>query len=481
MELSDLLDIPLEKLRAELAKRELAEWSVYTNPNYIVANPHKQLIDALERVERGECKRLMVFMPPRVGKSEAVSVNFPSWYLGRNPDKRIILSSYGASLAYVQSRKARDLLDAFGQEVFKVSVAQGSKAVDEWNIEGHRGGLAAVGVDGPATGKGADLLIIDDPVKDMSDALSEAEREKKKSWYQAVARTRLHPGGAIVLLQTRWHEDDLAGWLLKEAQNGGEQWEVLCLPMVNPDKTLLWPERYDQKEVDAIRVAVGSVAWSALYQQEPVSQDGGMFKRAWWKRYKTLPHPSHIDEWGASMDCSFKETKKADPYVIQVWAKSGANCYLVFSLRKVGDYVDAKSDVERVKRLFPQIGAFLVEDTANGPAIISSLRNTVPGLIAVNPGSKGKPARAASVTPWCEAGNVWIPVSNEYAPIKWETDVVPGDPVELFVNELASFPKGKNDDQVDALSQQLNRWKDGVSDTPVMPLPSRPKPKGLDR
>ena len=273
----------LALLNRELARRSLGEWSKFTNPAYIIAPFHRKLLAALERVESGDCKRLIVSMPPRMGKTEAVSVNLPAWFLGRNPDKRVIVASYGASLAYINSRKSRNLLTAFGSEVFGVTVAKDSAAVDEWSIEGHRGGLAAVGVDGPATGKGADLAVIDDPIKDMKEALSEVVRSNVKEWYKSVLRTRLHPGGSIVVLQTRWHEDDLTGWLLEEARNGGEEWETLVLPMVNDAGQLLWPGRYSRAEVEAIKVAVGSTVWQALYQQSPSAAEGGMFKRHFWR------------------------------------------------------------------------------------------------------------------------------------------------------------------------------------------------------
>lgn len=459
------------KLTLSIARDSLAEWSTYTNPQYIVGPPHAKLLSALERVERGECRRLMVFMPPRVGKSEAVSVNFPSWFLGRNPDLRVILSSYGASLAYIMSRKARNLLTDHGTTVFGNTVAKDSSAVDDWSIAGHRGGLAAVGVDGPATGKGADLAIIDDPVKDMKEALSEIVRANVKDWYRSVLRTRLHPGARVVLLQTRWHEDDLAGWLLEEMKNGGEQWEVIVLPFYDESigtvpEGLIWPARFaseipNMAALDEFKRTVGSIVWDALYQQAPTSMDGGLFKRSYWRFWAkvhgapgtrskgcdTKPSvklPDKFDNVVISCDATFKDGAKNDFVAIQTWGSLRADRYLLRRVKRRLTFTETlkvlREEVAFARTWRKGSLKILVEDKANGSAIIDTLTVELGGIIPIEPDG-GKEARASAVQPSMEGGNVYLP----------EDDPT----VDEYISEFASFPKGKHDDEVDATSQAL--------------------------
>lgn len=470
--MTDQRDALLQTLYRERARESLARWSTFTNPMYIVGPPHRILINALERVERGECKRLMVFMPPRVGKSEAVSINFPSWFLGRNPELRVILASYGASLADTASRKARNMLDAYGPGVFGVGVARDSKAVDNWNIEGHRGGLAAVGVDGPATGKGADLAIIDDPIKDEKEALSEVVRESVRGWYRTVLRTRLHPGGRIVLLMTRWHEDDLAGWLLEQAKQGGEKWEVITIPFYDEvvktlPEALIWPDRFamdfpDLAALETFKVSVGSSAWEAMYQQRPTSEQGGMFKRHNWRFWSPTPGgvsanrprgcttlgsaslPEKFDTLLVSVDAAFKGNSNSDFVSIQRWGSRKAERFLLRRQCRQMTFTETlralREEVKDLKATYRQSYKILVEDKANGTAIIDTLNSELGGIISVEP-QGGKESRASAAQPAQEAGNVYLPEN---------------DPdIERFINEHASFPKGKHDDEVDAMSQAL--------------------------
>lgn len=295
--------------------------------------------------------------------------------------------------------------------------------------------MVAAGVGGPITGKGADLLVIDDPVKDAKDAESETQRKAKKDWYQQVARTRLHPGGAIVLVMTRWHEADLAGWLQEEAKLGGEQWEQLTLPMVS-DSQILWPERYSAEEVDNLRKAVGSRAWEALYQQRPSPQEGGIFKRHWWKRWDGAP--IHFEEVVQSWDCAFKDLSDSDYVVGGVIGRRGANKYLLDVVRRRMSFTETCQAIKALSAKWPTAHAKYVEDKANGTAVIDALRDTVSGLIAVNP-EGGKVARARAVEPDVEAGNWWLPQGASWA--------------DNFIEECAAFPNGAHDDQVDMLTQ----------------------------
>lgn len=404
------------------------------------------LCSKLEAVERGEIRRLMVFMPPRHGKSEVVSKKFPAWYLGRNPDREIILTSYADALAYDFSRIARDTLREHGS-LWGVRLAQGSSAVGRWGIEGHRGGLMAAGVGGPITGRGAHVAIIDDPVKNYEDALSKTIRDKVFDWYQSTLRTRLAPGGAIVLVMTRWHEDDLAGRLLAR---DSDQWEVISLPArAEPGDPLdrklgqpLWPERFGEDELTEIERDLGSQKWTALYQQRPSPMEGDMLRREWWRYYTA--QPARFDEVIQSWDMTYKDEDDSDYVVGQVWGRIDADKYLLDQVRARMAFPATVRAVQRLAGKWPEARTILIEDTANGPAVISTLRSQIPGIIPVRP-MGSKVARVSAASPQIEAGNVYIPHPSIAS---W---------VEGFVEECAAFPNGVNDDQVDAMSQALNR------------------------
>jgi hypothetical protein len=308
----------------------------------------------LEAVERGEIKRLMVFMPPRHGKSEVVSKKFPAWYLGRNPEKEMIITSYSADVAEDFSRIARDTLEEWGPKIFGVTVAQDSKAVDRWGVqsvpkdpdekpEKYRGGLKAAGVGGSITGRGAHVAIIDDPFKGVEDSSSPTMRQKVYDWYKAVLWTRLAPGGAIILVMTRWHEDDLAGRLIKEMEKeDGEKWEIVELPAVAEENDILgrspgeglWIERFGQAYYDKLKTTVGSKFFASLYQQKPRPGEGSTFKRRWFKYYKVKP--SRFDEMLQSWDCTFKDAETSDFVVGQVWSIRSGFLFIAPSTRPHG-------------------------------------------------------------------------------------------------------------------------------------------------
>lgn len=410
--------------------------------------PHLELLcSKLEAVERGEIKRLMVFMPPRHGKSEVVSKKFPAWFLGRNPSKEIIISSYSADLAYDFSRIARNTLRDCGPELWGVNLAQDSAAVSRWGIDGYRGGLMAAGVGGPITGRGAHIAIVDDPLKNSEDASSKTIRDKIYDWYRSTLRTRLAPGGAIVLVMTRWHEDDLAGRLLAK---GEDQWEVISLaalaesgdPLGRELGEPLWPWRFSKQELEEIRVDLGSQLWAALYQQRPAPVEGDMLKRHWWRYYDTPPQ--QFEQVIQSWDMTFKDAATSDFVVGQVWGRIGADKYLLDQVRERLDFPATVQAVRNLTNKWPQSSAILIEDKANGPAVIATLRREIAGIIAVNP-MGGKEARAAAVSPQIEAGNVYLPNPMR---VDWVQD---------FVEECAAFPNGAHDDQVDAMTQALAR------------------------
>ena len=421
--------------------------------------PHLDLLaERLLDVAQGKLTRLLIQMPPRHGKSEFASGHFPAWYLGTFPDRRIILASYEHDFAASWGAKARDRFAQWAPALWRIGVKRSKQASDDWQIGGHSGGMVCAGVGGPITGRGADVLIIDDPVKSAEEANSETYRNRAWDWYRATAYTRLEPGGAIILIQTRWHEDDLAGRVLAEAAKTGECWEVIKLTaLAEEDDVLgrsegepLWPERYPLESLSQIRESIGPYWWQALYQQRPAPPEGALFKQDWWRFYSDRDLPATFDQVLQSWDMAFKDTSDSDYVVGQVWGNVGARIYLLDQVRERMDFAKTLEAVEALSAKWPHALLKLVEDKANGPAVISALQFKVPGLVPVKP-QGGKLSRAQAILPLVAAGNVWLPNPQEQP---W---------VEQFLAEARSFPVGANDDQVDAMSQGL-QWFLGARD-----------------
>lgn len=401
------------------------------------------------QVERGEIDRLIITMPPRHGKTELASIRFPAWYLGRNPDKRIIAASYAAGLAYRISRQARNVVGGQGWP-FPQRLADDLAQVQQWDLAGQRGGYIAAGAGGAITGSGAHLLLIDDPIKNQEDADSAAMRDKLWEWYTSTAYTRLEEGGAVAVIQTRWHAADLAGRLLAAQAQGGDQWTVLHLPALadvgdplgREPGAALWPEKYDTAALERIKQAVGSRVFAALYQGQPSNDDSALLKREWWRYYQIAP--AHCDQVIQSWDMTFKGGVANDYVVGQVWGKVGADCYLLDQVRGRMDFPATLTAIRDLTARWPQAQTKLVEDTANGPAVIATLTREIPGLVAVRP-EGGKVARVNAIAGLIEAHNVYLP---DPALHPWSGE---------FVEEATAFPTGAHDDMVDAMSQGLVR------------------------
>jgi predicted phage terminase large subunit-like protein len=368
--------------------------------------------------------------------------NLPAYYLGQYPNRRIITASHTAELAYTFSRRVRNkILDPRWPFDF-VTVAGDKSAVKAWDIAGHLGGYMAVGVGGSPAGHGANLIIIDDPVGSVAEAESDASREAVWEWYQGTIRDRLEPGGSMIITATRWNEEDLTGHLLTEMRNGGEIWHHLHLPALNRKGEALWPERWPVSALQEIKKAVGSRVWESRFQGNPVPLEGGLLQRDWWQFYKTIPKgvTGHIQSW----DMSFRETKSGSFVVGQVWAVLGADRYLLDQIRFRGDFTVTVKMVRDFSRKWPQAKIKLIENKANGPAIVATLRHEISGLVEINPVG-GKLARASAISPQVESHNVFLPDPDTHP---WVLD---------FIEECASFPHGAHDDQVDAMSQALAR------------------------
>ena len=428
-----------------------------------VQTPALELIDDhLARVEAGEIERLIISMPPQEGKSERASRRFPLWCLHRNPNRRIAIVSYGHDVARRWGRRIRDDLRAHPE--LGLTLSQSSHRQDEFELLGYRGGIVCVGIEGSLTSRPVDLLIIDDPYKDAKQADSKAWKQTVEEFWREVALPRLAPGAPVVIIQTRWREDDLAGWLAAE----GDGWTVLNIPAqadhdpAKGETDVLGREPGEFMESARRRTAgdwlkkmreVGSRAWNALYQGRPSPAEGSIFKRAWWQTYEQPPWVEHddgrrtvigFDDLLISWDLTFKDTQGTDYVCGQVWMRRGADAYLLDQVHDRMDFPTTLAAVRQLAARWPQAVLKIVEDKANGPAVIASLRRKVPGIVPEEP-QGSKEARAAAVSPLVEAGNVWLP-SPELAP--W---------VGGLIDEAAGFPNAAHDDRVDAMSQGLNR------------------------
>jgi predicted phage terminase large subunit-like protein len=431
---------PLLLPRSDLAAYAAAMWSPFQ-----LARHHKLVVEKLEAVERGDIDRLMIFLPPRHGKSLAASTLFPAWYLGRHPDRSIIACSYGQELASDFGRRVR----GYVTDQLHTTIFPDSRVVDDSNAV-HRFGLTrggnyyAVGAGGPITGRGADLLLIDDPIKSREDANSAAFRRGLQSWYESVAYTRLQPGGAIVLIQTRWHQDDLAGWLLRE--HASEGWDVVSLPAIaetgdalgREEGAPLWPEQFPLEVLERIREAIGTSAWLSLYAQRPVAEEGAIFKRGWFKTFSTEPELKRIV---FSLDTAFKTGKQNDYSVIAVFGEAKDGYFLLHVTRERLEFPDLKRRVVSLSDIM-RPHAVLVEDAASGQSLIQALKSeTRLPILPVKP-MGDKVSRANAVSPLVESGRVYL--RDQAA---WLND---------FLEELTSFPAAPHDDQTDAFCQALS-------------------------
>ncbi len=408
------------------------------------------LIEALEWAVEKQDARLIVTMPPRHSKSLNVSEHLPAWYLGRYPDRRIIAASHTASLAYTFSRRVRNKFADPRWPFPGIRVADDKGAVSAWDIANRLGGYVSVGVGGSPTGTGANLLIIDDPIRSQSDAESETVRESIWEWYQGTLRTRLEPGGSIILTATRWHTDDLTGRLLDAQEHGGEQWRHLHMPAISDDGHALWLSRWPLEALERIKQAVGTRVFISQYQGAPVAAEGGTFKHDWWRTYSELPRLERIE---ITVDSAFKTGIANDYSVFAAWgADEYGNAYLLNVWRERVEFPDlirlgytAMQWAEQ--RFAPLIPLLVVEDQASGQSAIQTWRHPTTGdgisVTAFAIGGASKLARAEAITSFVEGGRVFIP---EYAP--WLDD---------WLHEHDTFPSGKHDDQVDTTAIGITR------------------------
>ena len=450
----------LEELKGkEAAQVDFMSFVRKVWPTFINGRHHVEMAHAFERVASGNCKRLIINMPPRHTKSEFASYLLPAWFLGKFPSKKVIQTSHTAELAVGFGRKVRNLVDS---EVYKsifpgVGLQADSKAAGRWATN-QGGDYFAIGIGGAVTGKGADILIIDDPHSEQEAALAETNSEvydKTYEWYTSGPRQRLQPGGSIIIVMTRWSKKDLTGRVVKaDAARNGEGWEVIEFPALFDDDRPLWPEFWEQKELLALKNELPVGKWMAQYMQQPTSEVSAIIKREWWKLWDA-ENPPPCEFVIQSWDTAFTKNERSDYSACTTWGVfyqpddtgvDQANIILLNAFKKRMEFPELKQRAyEEWKDWDPD--AFIVEAKASGGPLIYELRAMGIPVQEFTP-SKGndKIARLNAVADIFASGRVWVPAT------RWADEVV---------EEVASFPSGEHDDLVDSTSQALLRFRRG--------------------
>lgn len=425
-------------MRRRVARRSLIEFTRYTLPSYLPAAHHRLIAEKLEAIERGDIDRLMINMPPRHGKSELGSRRFPAWFLGRNPQSTIMSASYNLDKAEEFGGEVRDIVRSAGyRNLFpQVQLKEDTRAKGFWRTE-QGGYYISAGVGTALTGRGTvgPIVLIDDPLKDRAEADSERHRENVKQWYSAVVLSRFPR--AVVVVQTRWHEDDLTGWLLSEQAKGGDQWDILELPAISPDGQALWPDFYPIDVLERLKRATIPRDWSALYQQRPSPDEGAYFKRDWFRWYDEKPKQLRV--YGASDyavtegdgDYTVHVIVGVDPedniYVLDLWrGQTTSDAWVQAWLDLVRQHKPLMW-IEEQGQIIKSIGPFLERRMREEK--VYCRREQVAS-------AADKPTRSRSIQARTSMGKVYLPSK---AP--WVAD---------FTSELLMFPAGKHDDQVDA-------------------------------
>lgn len=460
-------------------------------PRFQMAAHHERMIRALERVEAGEIDRLIITLPPRHGKSLIVSQHFPAWVLGRQPVREIICATYAQDKADDWGAEVRNqVADPLYQAVFPgVTLRNDSRARRKFKTPAG-GSYFAAGRNAPITGRGAGIFLIDDPIKGREEADSPVIREKVKAWYTSVVYTRLDPEGAIVLLATRWHDDDLIGWVLREQAHEG--WTVIDFPALAPSGAALWPERFPAEWLLRRKRTLPTRDWEALYQQRPISEEGGILKRAWWKPWVgELPKPIMVL---VSLDTAYTADAENDRSACCVWWLFGDErderqaLLLRYAWAKRLEFPALLSEIGDTVKHFSVPSApmrVLVEAKASGLSVVQELRRRAPDLSvwAVTPRGD-KIARAYAAQPAFEAGKVFAIARREKLGEEGLVDDVFRPWASEVIAECAVFPRGTDDDLVDAVTLGVGHLRSsGVTffpeDDPPPPLiDSRGRPVG---
>ena len=450
------LELRLMQLEAqENARTDFLSFAKYVWPEAIFGAHHTKMADAFNKIADGTLKRLIVNMPPRHTKSEFSSYLLPAYIMGRRPKTKIIQATHTGELAVRFGRKVRNLMDTeeYKQVFDDVALRADSKAAGRWDTD-HGGEYFAVGVGGAMTGRGADLLIIDDPHSEQ-DALSELAMENAWDWYTSGPRQRLQPGGAIVIVMTRWNTKDLTAKLVKaQSSHKADRWEIIEFPAVLPSGNPLWPTFWKLEELLAVKASLSPQKWQAQWQQQPTNDEGAILKRDWWKVWPSDAAPD-VEYIIQSYDTAYSKKETADFSAITTWGvfypdiDSGPNIILL-------DVTKGRWDFPELKRIAKdqydqwQPDNVLIEAKATGITLQQELRRMGIPVTMYSPGGRragqDKVSRAHSIAPLLEAGMIWAPDTD------W---------AEELVEECAAFPNGDNDDLVDSFVQAMMRFRSG--------------------
>ena len=446
----------LEMDRVERCKESFLFFAKQMWPVFISGRHHAIMADAFERVANGSLKRLIINMPPRHTKSEFASYLLPSWFLGKFPEKKIIQTAHTAELATGFGRKVRNLVSSeVYTKVFDTKLSTDSKAAGRWNTD-KGGDYFAIGVGGAVTGKGADLLIIDDPHSEQEAKQNNpAVFDNVYEWYTSGPRQRLQPGGAIIIVMTRWAKRDLTGQIMKKsAGDGVDEWEVIEFPALLPSGTPLWPAFWKKEELEAIKAEIPVAKWEAQYQQNPTGNEGAIIKRSDWRMWEDR-HPPQCDYIIQSWDTAFEKNNRADYSACTTWGvfdhpnqhgDMKTNIILLDAFKQRMEFPELKAKAYELYQEF-EPDSLIVEQRAAGAPLIYELRKMGIPLQGFTP-SKGndKISRVNSIADLFASGVVWCPET------RWAEEVM---------DEMASFPNGDNDDLVDSSSQALIKFRQG--------------------
>ena len=441
-----------ELARRELARRHLLDFTKFRFPSYNTNWHHKVLADALERVENGTLKRLIVNMPPRHGKSELVSVNFPAWAMGRNKDRSIMAASYAAGLATDFGRKVRNIMDDQEYKIlFDTRLAEDAQAKGSWATNG-RGEYNALGVGGSATGKGASILIIDDPVKNREEADSEIVSESIWDWYRSTARTRLTPDGAIVIVMTRWRDNDLVGRILEEAKlSAGEQWEVITLPAIaesddenRKEGEALWSNHFTLDNLNQVRMDIGNYEFASQYQQNPVNRETQIFKPELFRYMNLEEVRNQVTSCFITIDSALSKKKNSDSTGVCI---NWVNAENVWHLKAYKIKVDPTELIQLIFDLHSVYKPIAIglEETTMTQAIAPFLnvemakKNIFPNVVPLKHGGVNKEVRIKGLLPRYDRGHI-VHITGLCNDLE---------------RELLRFPSSAHDDVMDATAYQV--------------------------
>ena len=421
-------------------------------PDFIEGSHHQTIADKFNRLASGELTRLIINMPPRHTKSEFASFFLPAFMIGQNPKLKIIQATHTAELAINFGRKAKHLIDSEDyQQIFNTRLQEDSKAAGRWNTS-DGGEYFAVGVQGAVTGRGADLLIIDDPHSEQ-DVNSANAFDNAWEWYTSGPRQRLQPGGRIVLVMTRWSTKDLTQKLINAQKNeNADQWEVIEFPAILPTGKPVWPEYWKLEDLESVKASAGVAKWNAQYMQNPTSEEGALIKREWWREWEDedMPPLQHIIQ---SYDTAFMKKETADYSAITTWGVFTENEDAPPSLILL-DALKGRYEFPELRRIaLEQYGYWnpetvIIESKASGLPLTYELRKMGIPVINFSP-SKGndKHTRVNAVSPLFESGLIWAPKELDFA--------------QEVIEECAAFPYGDHDDLVDSMTQAVMRFRQG--------------------